>query len=197
MNRTHSYDDGTVSPLFEPYKRKIVLDYENLRKVAAGYQAVGRRVVLTIGSWDALHIGHLRYIIQSRNRGDILIVGVDSDRAIKLYKGELRPLIPENERVEMLTYQDAVAFVTLIDDVDEKGAWQYKLLQDVKPDVFVAVQDSYPESQLQDIRGFGCEVVVLPRQAESTSTSALIETIVKKNFLTIFHEAVEKMMGRR
>ena len=122
MYRTHAYDDGRVDPLFEKYRKKIVLDYNNLRKIAEGYQALGQKVVVTIGSWDALHIGHIRYIIQARAKGDILIVGLDSDRAIKLYKGPLRPLIPEHERAEMLTYLgNIVSFVTVIDDVDEKA----------------------------------------------------------------------------
>lgn len=198
MQRTHSYDNGTVDPLFEPFRKKIVLDYQVLGKIAEGYQAAGHRVVLTIGSWDALHIGHVRYLIQARSRGDIVIVGLDSDRAIKLYKGELRPLIPEHERAEMLTYLgDVVSFVTLVDDVDEAGVWQYGLLREVRPDLFVAVVDSYPEQQLQDIRAFGTEVVVLPRQAESTSTSALIEQTLKKNFLPAFQRALDETLRKR
>lgn len=198
MRQTHAYDDGRVDPLFEDYRKKIVLDYDKLRRIAEGYQAIGHRVVLTIGSWDALHIGHVRYLIQARARGDITIVGLDSDRAIKLYKGELRPLIPEHERAEMLTYLgDLVSFVTLVDDVDESGAWQYELLKIVKPDTFVAVVDSYPEKQLQDIRSYGAEVVVLPRQAESTSTSALIEQTLKKNFLPAFQRALDDTLKKR
>ncbi len=193
MNRTHSYDDGTVDPLFEKYRKKIVLDYEVLAKIAQGYQAAGHKVVLTIGSWDALHIGHVRYLAKARSEGDLTIVGLDSDRAIKLYKGPLRPLIPEHERAEMLTYLgDMVSFVTLIDDVNESGAWQYGLLDAVKPDIFVAVVDSYPKEQLDDIRSRGPKVVVLPRQAESTSTSALIEQTLKKRILPGLHDAIEE-----
>jgi D-beta-D-heptose 7-phosphate kinase/D-beta-D-heptose 1-phosphate adenosyltransferase len=198
MLQTHAYADGQVDPLFEQYRKKIVLDYEKLRKVVEGYQSLGQKVVVTIGSWDALHIGHVRYIIQARARGDVLIVALDSDRAVKLYKGPLRPLIPDHERAEMLSYLgDLISFITVIDDVDENGWWQCGLLKIVKPDIFVAVEDSYPEEQIKEIRSFGSEVLVLPRQAEYTSTSALIEATLKKNFLPAFQEALDGTLQRR
>ena len=195
---THTYANGQVDPLFAEYRKKIVLDYEKLRKIAEGYQALDQKVVVTIGSWDALHIGHVRYIIKARAAGDILIVALDSDRAIKLYKGPLRPLIPEHERAEMLTYLgDLVSFITVLDDVDESGWWQCGLLKTVKPDLFVAVEDSYSKEQLEEIRSFGLEVIVLPRQAESTSTSALIEQTLKQNFLPAFQEALDATLRRK
>ena len=132
--------------------QKIVNDYERLAKVIDGLKAVNRKIVLTIGSWDLLHIGHVRYLLRAKEQGDILVVGVDTDRAIKYYKGPLRPIVPEDERCEMLSYQSCVDFITRLDDVDDQGKWQYDLLKRVKPDVFVAVQDSYPPEQLADIK---------------------------------------------
>jgi len=164
--------------IIEKTNKKIIKDYEVLRKVVDGLSAANHKIVVTIGSWDMLHIGHVRYLTNAKSHGDILIVGADSDRSIKLYKGEERPIIPEDERLEMLVYQLPVDFATLIDDVDDSGAWQYELIKALKPDVFVAVEDSYPESQLNDIRQYCKEVVVLPRQAR-TSTSATIEKAVK------------------
>jgi len=99
--------------------QKIVDDYDALAKAIDGLRAVNYRVVVTIGSWDLLHIGHVRYLLRAKEYGDVLVVGVDTDRGIKLYKGELRPVIPESERCEMLSYQSPVDFVTLIDDLDE------------------------------------------------------------------------------
>ena len=195
---THTYANGQIDPLFQAYRKKIVLDYDKLRKIAEGYQVLDQKVVVTIGSWDALHIGHVRYIIKARASGDILIVALDSDRAIKLYKGPLRPLIPENERAEMLSYLgDLVSFITVVDDVDESGWWQCGLLKTVKPDIFVAVEDSYPEEQLKEIRSYGPEVIVLSRQAENTSTSALIEQTLKQNFLSAFQEALDGTLRRK
>lgn len=165
---------------YEP-KKKIVTDYATLAKATEGMRAIGRKIVVTIGSWDLLHIGHVRYLIKAKSHGDFLVVGVDTDRAIKLYKGPLRPVVPQDERCEMLTYQTPVDLVTLVDDVNKKGEWQYGLVSALKPDVFVAVQDSYPESQLAELRKHAGKVIVLPRQAKNTSTSRMIQGTVKKH----------------
>ena len=193
---THPRVNGSdkTDPLFAKYAKKIVLDYEKLKKITEGYQAIGRKVVVTIGSWDSLHIGQVRYIIRAKAAGDMLVVGFDSDRAIKLYKGEFRPLIPEEERAEMLTYLSDVDFVTALDDVDEKGNWQYELLKAVRPDIFVAVEDSYPEEQINEIQKYVAEpVVVLSRQAD-TSTSALIAKLLKGHLTPAYELAHQRAM---
>ncbi len=162
-------------------KHKLVEKYSDLTKVVEGLRAVNYKVVVTIGTWDLLHIGHVRYLMKAKSYGDILIVGVDSDRTVKKYKGDLRPIVPFVERSEMLTYQSCVDFVTKVDDVDSKGAWQYSLIKSIKPDIFVAVEDSYPKNQLREIKKHCKELIVLPRQAEKTSTSKMIQYAVKKH----------------
>lgn len=162
-------------------KHKVVNNYEQLSKLVDGLRVVNNKIVVTIGSWDLLHIGHVRYLRKAREQGDILIVGVDSDRTVKKYKGELRPIVPYEERCEMLTYQSCVDFVTSVDDVDKEGNWLYGLIKKVKPDVFVAVEDSYPRSQLTKIKRHCKKLVVFPRQAERTSTTRMVQYAVKKH----------------
>lgn len=159
--------------------KKIILDVEALSKIADGYKLAGARIVATIGSWDMVHIGHGRYLHKAKGFGDILVAGADSDRAIKLYKDPLRPMVPEKERMEMLSYFTFVDIITLVDDVDENGKWQYELLKIIKPDVFVAVEDSYSLEQIEDIKRFVGEVQILPRQAE-TSTSNMIRRFMRE-----------------
>lgn len=171
---------------------KHIEDYSTLGKIVEGHKAQQHIVVATIGSWDLLHIGHLRYLMAAGSLGDVLVVGVDSDRAVKLYKGELRPIVPYIERAEMLTYQSCVDLVTPVDDVDEKGRWRFGLLKVIRPNIFVAVEDSYPPRQLARIKGYCPEVVVLPRQAENTSTSAMIQVAVKKHV-----EKMNDLLARR
>ncbi len=161
------------------HQKKIVECYDKLARVVNAHRELGNKIVVTIGSWDLLHIGHVRYLMQAKNRGDILVVGVDTDRAIKLYKGPLRPVVPQEERAEMLGYQSCVDFITFVNDVKKKGGWQYGLLKKIKPDVYVAVKDSYSKKQQNDIRKFCRTLVVLPRQAENTSTSRMIQKAVK------------------
>lgn len=162
-------------------KKSIVLDYAELKNVVDAHKTLGHKVVCTVGSWDMLHIGHLRYLIKAKEQGDILVVGVDSDRGIKLYKNELRPVIPEAERMEMLKYQDCVDYITLIDDIDQTGKWQYELIKKINPDIFVATQDSYPVEQLENIKQYSKDLIVFPRQAESTSTTGIIEKTMKNH----------------
>lgn len=165
------------------YSKKIVTDYNILRDKANAHKVLGHRIVATLGSWDMLHIGHVRYLHKAKEEGDILIVGVDSDRGIKAYKNPLRPIIPQGERMEMLSYQGPVDYITLVDDIDQTGRWSRGLIKTVPVDVFVAVEDSYPEDQIADIKEYAKEVVILPRQAESTSSTDIIQNIVKGHLL--------------
>lgn len=161
--------------------KSIITDYAELKKMIDAHRVLGHRIVCTVGSWDMLHIGHLRYLIKAKEQGDVLVVGVDSDRGIKLYKNPLRPVIPQEERMEMLKYQDCVDYVTLVDDIDEKGKWQYELAKVINPDVFITVEGSYPEEQMTALKTYSKEVVMLPRQAESTSTTNIIEKTMKNH----------------
>ena len=171
-------------------KKSIIADYAELKKIVDAHRTLGHKIVCTVGSWDMLHIGHLRYLIKAKEHGDVLVVGVDSDRGIKLYKNPLRPVIPQEERMEMLKYQDCVDYVTLVDDIDEKGKWQYELAKVINPDVFITVEGSYPEEQIQALKNYSKEVVMLPRQAESTSTTNIIEKTMKNHL-----EAVIKFLN--
>jgi len=171
----------------------IILAYSELKKVIDAHRILGHKIVCTVGSWDMLHIGHLRYLIKARGHGDILVVGVDSDRGIKLYKkSNLRPIIPQDERMEMLKYQECVDYVTLVDDIDDNGKWQYELIKLVRPNVFITTPDSYPEEQIRDIRQYADEVVIIPRQAQYTSTSEIIERTVKKHIEVLLNEMIKK-----
>jgi len=162
--------------------QKRITDYKELGKIVKAYKTLGKRVVCTIGSWDMLHIGHLRYLNRAKSLGDILIVGVDSDRAIKIYKDNpIRPIIPENERMEMLGYQEFIDYITLVDDVDDKGSWKLELLKKTNPDVFVVVAgESYSEQQKKDIAKFCGKLHILPRQAGKTSSTNIVENVFKK-----------------
>jgi rfaE bifunctional protein nucleotidyltransferase chain/domain len=172
-------------------KAKIITDYIQLKKYIDAHKVLEQKVVCTIGSWDMLHIGHLRYLINAKMHGDILIIGADSDTAIKRYKNEFRPIIPEAERMEMLSYQDCVDYVTLIDDVDKNGKWDYELIKTIRPDVFVCINESYPEDQQKDINQYVKELIELPRQAEKTSTSDIIEKTFKSH-LSQINELIKK-----
>lgn len=172
---------------------RIVTDYSELKKIIDAHRVLGHRIICTVGSWDMLHIGHLRYLIKAKEQGDVLIVGVDSDRGIKLYKrNDLRPVIPEEERMEMLKYQECVDYITLVDDIDDTGKWQYELIKIIKPDMFVTTPESYPEEQIRDIKLYSKDIIVFPRQAEKTSTTEIIERMIKKHLEALLSNIIKK-----
>jgi len=84
--------------------------------VADKARAAGRRVVLANGCFDLLHVGHVRYLEDARALGDLLIVGVNGDDAVRRLKGPGRPLMPAVERAEMLAALRAVDHVVVFED---------------------------------------------------------------------------------
>lgn len=92
----------------------------------------GRRLVLTNGCFDLLHIGHVRYLEQARTLGDALAVGLNSDRSVRHLKGTGRPITPEAERAEILAALETVDYVTVFDE--ERAT---SLVDDIRPAVYV------------------------------------------------------------
>ena len=168
----------------ENITKKFTPNHKDLIRKIKAHKVLGHKIVCTIGSWDMLHIGHLRYLNTAKSYGDVLIVGVDSDRGIKSYKGPLRPIIPEKERAEMLSYQDCIDYVTLVDDIDKKGNWQYGIIKDLPIDIFVAVEgNSYTEEQKKMIAKYCKKISVIPRQALNTSSTYIVQNIIKIHLL--------------
>jgi rfaE bifunctional protein nucleotidyltransferase chain/domain len=90
-----------------------VLPREEIARIARRERDAGRVVVTTNGCFDVLHVGHARYLRQARALGDILIVGVNTDDSVRKLKGPERPVIPVDERAEMLASLEAVDYVTI------------------------------------------------------------------------------------
>ncbi|HEY7138790.1 MAG TPA: adenylyltransferase/cytidyltransferase family protein [Methylomirabilota bacterium] len=93
-----------------------MLDLEGARTAAETARVSGRRVVLANGCFDLLHVGHVRYLEAARALGDLLIVGVNGDAAVRRLKGPGRPLMPAAERAEILAALRAVDHVVVFDD---------------------------------------------------------------------------------
>jgi len=106
----------------------------------AAFVAAARRdrkvIVFTNGVFDLLHPGHLRYLQAARRHGDVLVVGVNSDRSVRAIKGETRPVTPEHERAEMLSALACVDAVAVFDE-DTPAT----LIERLVPDVLVKGED--------------------------------------------------------
>ncbi len=90
---------------------------DDLEVECASWRERGLEVVLVNGAFDVLHVGHLRYLAAARALGDRLVVAVNSDLSVRSSKGELRPIVPQNERVETLSHLWMVDRICLFDDL--------------------------------------------------------------------------------
>jgi len=132
---------------------------------------LGQRIVFTNGVFDLLHPGHVRYLQAARREGDVLIVGINSDRSVRANKGLSKPVMPEHERAEVLEALACVDAVTLFDE--DTPAVTIERLQ---PDVLVKGADWAADAIVgRDIvESRGGRVVRMPIEG-GWSTSAIIE----------------------
>lgn len=110
---------------------KKVLDRQDMRKECERLRAEGKRIVFTNGCFDILHRGHVRYLRQARKLGDVLVVGLNSDRSVSGLKPG-RPVNSEKDRAEVLAALFMVDYITIF---DEKTP--YRLIKSLRPDVLV------------------------------------------------------------
>jgi rfaE bifunctional protein nucleotidyltransferase chain/domain len=148
-----------------------VSDLPRLVRRLAAERCGGRRVVLTNGCFDLLHIGHIRYLYEARSRGDLLVVGVNSDESVRLLKGNGRPINPAWERAAVLAALAIVDHVIIFDELNPAN-----LIRQLCPDVYVKggdyTLDTLPERAL--VESLGGRVEILGYVA-GHSTSQLIE----------------------
>ncbi len=137
----------------------------------------GSTVVLANGCFDLFHVGHVRYLNGARELGDVLVVGINSDRQVKHLKGANRPFMPEDERAEIVAAFKAVDLVTVFDEPTVT-----ELLLAIKPDIHAKgtdyTVDSVPEREI--VRGYGGRVAIVGDPKDHSSTE-LIETLSVKN----------------
>jgi D-glycero-beta-D-manno-heptose 1-phosphate adenylyltransferase len=107
-----------------------VKSLDEVATIAAQARKSGKRVVFTNGCFDLLHRGHVHVLRKARAAGDMLIVGLNSDRSVKAIKGPERPILPQTDRVELIAAMEMVDYVVLFDDADP-----YRLIAAIKPDV--------------------------------------------------------------
>ena len=151
---------------------KALTDYKKIKDLIGHFKYLGMRIVLTQGAFDMIHVGHGRYLREAKKHGDLLVVGVDSDAKIKKRKGPERPVVPQEERIEMLTHLRYVDLVFLKEVKDPK----WSLIKAICPDVLIATKETYKKNQLKELKKYCCKVHVLEPMA-TTSTSAKIRRL--------------------
>lgn len=152
------------------FEARLATSLGPLGELCGHLKAIGLNVVLTSGSFDLIHLGHVKYLARAKEFGDVLVVGVDSDAKIRERKGDDRPLVPERERLEMLAYQRPVDLLYLKQPSDPRWA----LIKAVRPDVLIVTADhSYSETDLEQLREYCGSIEILARQADVTTSERL------------------------
>ena len=171
-----------------------IKSFEEIRALVLEARKNKKRIVLTNGVFDLLHHGHTKYLRKAKQLGDILIVGINSDSSTKINKGEQRPILHENERLEIISSLEDVDYVFLF---PEKVVSKY--LRELKPEIYckgsdyAQVIDSntstntsqkpqiYPEL-FEIAREYGGQISII--EVDTDSSSSDIIDRVRKKFLS-------------
>jgi len=151
-----------------------VYGLDEIGPLAARLREAGRRIVFTNGCFDLLHAGHIQYLQASRERGDLLVVGLNSDESVKRLKGPSRPVIGEEDRAHLLAALACVDYVVIFEEDTP-----LRLIGQVRPHVLTKGADYTVEGVVgHEMVGEWGGVVELIELKENRSTSGLIEKIV-------------------
>ena len=152
-----------------------IVDRARAREIAAQAPRERRRLVLANGCFDLLHVGHVRYLEGARACGDLLVVGINSDRSVRALKGDGRPLMDQQARSRMVAALSAVDWVVIFDEPDVTA-----LLRELRPQVHAKGTDYTAETvpEREAMHALGGEVAIVG-DAKQHSTRDLISRIVK------------------
>lgn len=149
----------------------------NILKAQVARLKLENKIVLTNGCFDLLHVGHIRYLSEASKLGDILIVAVNSDQSVKKLKGSNRPLLPLEERMELLAALETVDLVTSFSTETCRP-----VIELVKPDIYVKGGDYTPETlpEWNTVKKYGGNVEFIEMTTER-STSGIIDKIISSH----------------
>ena len=153
-----------------------IIDDEKLPDILTYHRARGDRVVFTNGCFDVLHCGHIEYLQFSRKQGDVLIVGLNSDRSVRENKGETRPINNQADRAQVLAALECVDYVIIFDE-----ATPVDIVPKVSPDILVKGEDWKDKGVVgrEFVEANGGKVV-LAKMVEGKSSTNIISKMAQK-----------------
>lgn len=153
-----------------------IKSFDEILEIRRQLAKEGRRLVFTNGCFDILHVGHVRYLTQARALGDVLIVGLNSDRSVERIKGPRRPITTESERAEILAALSCIDYVFIFDDPTPGP-----IIDDLIPDVLVKGAD-WEITEIvgrETVEKNGGRVYRFPL-VEGSSTTAIVERVISR-----------------
>src|SRR5580692_2515360 len=132
--------------------RSKILSRDGLHDLLDEHRRAGRKIVFANGVFDLLHVGHVRYLKAARSEGDILIVGINSNKSTRQLKGEGRPILTEQARAALVASLASVDYVVIFDELDVRP-----LLREIEPHVHAKGTDytveTVPEGDVARLLG--------------------------------------------
>lgn len=154
-----------------------IVSATQLRTIANEMRGSGRRLVLTNGCFDLIHVGHVKYLHAARQLGDALAVAVNGDDSVRELKGPGRPLNAEQDRATVLAALESVDYVVVFPETRAT-----RVLAEVCPSIYVKGGDYTPETlhpeEKAALESCGTEIRIIPFE-RGYSTSALVEKIAQ------------------
>lgn len=171
--------------------KKRLIAQSDLMTLHEQLQAKNKKIVFTAGSWDLIHVGQCRYLERAKAMGDVLVVGVSSNEAIKKVKGPNKPILDEKIRAEMLTYLKSVDFVTVLPEPSCTPS-----LGLLRPDIYVTVKEEWTENykeskEYKTVQKYGGEMVVVDRQSTAISTTKIVQRAIGGHLGAVFKDFME------
>lgn len=150
-----------------------IVDFRAIKDISGNLKKQRKKIVFTNGCFDIIHYGHVKYLERCKRLGDILIVGLNSDKSVKKNKGAKRPIMCEKERAYILSSLQWVDYVTIF---DEKTP--YRLIRIIKPDILVKGGDWRKKNIVGGsfVKRCGGRVLTIP-YISGYSTTSIIEKI--------------------
>lgn len=149
-----------------------ILERQQLRACVEEWRRAGERIVLANGNFDLLHVGHVRYLRGAKELGGKLVVAINSDESVRALKGEGRPIMPEEERAEIVAALADVDAVVVFPELDVRA-----LIREIRPDIQAKGTDYTVESVPErDVVGeYGGRVAIVG-DTKDHSTSEIIRS---------------------
>ena len=152
----------------------MIVDVNDIEKFCEILHHSGKSIALTNGSFDLVHSGHVNYLNKAKKMADYLIVGVNSDKSVKQYKSDKRPIIPQNQRAFLIDNLKSVDYVVIFEETTAD-----KLIEKVKPDFYIKGGD-YTEETLPEtatVKKFGGKIKFI-NMTEGCSTTNIINKVL-------------------
>ena len=153
-----------------------LITFDEVGPIVAALRSEGKTVVTTNGSFDIVHVGHVRYLKEASRQGDVLIVGLNSDLSIRTYKDPSRPINPQQRRAELLLAIRFVDYVVIYDETEP-----IRFIEAVKPDVHVNGEEYGRDCvEAEPLKRIGARLHLIARWA-GLSTTELMGDIIDKH----------------